>query len=99
MATAGTLRIFLTANAGGLQKGMHHGEAALESFQHHAEHMKHVVVEALAVVGVALGAEAFKHWIETSMEAVVQTAHLADRLGVTTEAITGLQYAASQFGI
>ncbi len=52
----------------------------------------------LAFAGIGLSVNALKNYVEGSLKAVAETGKLARRVGVTTEALTGLQYAAKLTG-
>jgi hypothetical protein len=60
--------------------------------------LKGAAVEFAAVLGVGVGLEAFKSFIERSMEGVEKMAQLSDRIGVSTTNLYGLKLEADESG-
>lgn len=110
MSTIGLIDLKMRADSGPFGKDIGKANKALDTLGKKTEETKSkfsnfaagmsTAAGALTAVGAALGiaaaASSLKDLAADGMQSVVSTTRLADRLGVTTEALIGLQHAASQ---
>lgn len=88
--TAGTLEIDIKAGIARLSQDMREAKnvvkESMESVNKSVELAKH----GLELLGLAWGVDQIKEWLHSNAEAVDANAKMADRLGITTEAMAGL---------
>src|SRR5690606_17259758 len=99
----GTLTIDLIAKTGGFEQGMSRAERSAERGSREIERRLQRVDKAfdririgVATTGVAI-AGAVGAWINSMSKSMDATLKMAQQIGTTTEALTGLRYAAQQF--
>lgn len=96
MAVIGSLNINLSVITAPLTKGLKQARGELAGF---AKAVTSPVAGLAALAGVGLSGAAFKSFVGGAMESIDVTTKLADRVGIATEALTGLQHAASLAGV
>lgn len=100
--TAASLNVKLTADTSGFSKGLKRGQREIQSFASSVTGsiggLKSAFVGLAAAVGVGLSANAFKNFVQGSLDAIDANAKMADRLGTSTENLVGLQHAAGLAG-
>jgi hypothetical protein len=103
MATIGSLVVNLGLASASFSSGLKSAQTSLSKFQSgiksFATSTTGILTGVAGAFGVALGASALKQFIGGQMEAIDQVAKLSDRLGITTEALVGLQHGADLAGI
>ncbi len=99
----GTLTIDLIAKTGGFEQGMSRAERSAERGSREIERRLQRVDKAfdririgVATAGVAI-AGAVGAWVNNMTKSMDATLKMAQQIGTTTEALTGLRYAAQQF--
>ncbi len=95
MATIGWIKVGASVETGGLQKGFRKAASEVSRF---GSSIAGAGAKLLAFAGIGLSVNALKNYVEGSLKAVAETGKLARRVGITTEALTGLQYAAKLTG-
>ena len=96
MATVGVIKIASEFSIAGLKKGADNAIGVLNKFQTQTSSVTAAVTGMAGVVAGAAGAYGIGALVKSSMEGIDSTARLADRLGVTTEDLSRLEYAAGQ---
>lgn len=100
--TAASLNVKLTADTSGFSKGLKRGQREIQSFASSVTgsigSLKTAFAGLAAAVGVGLSANAFKNFVQGSLDAIDANAKMADRLGTSTENLVGLQHAAGLAG-
>lgn len=81
--------------ASGIGEAMHHGA---EEVEESGKELKDVLKEGLETFVGYEGIKSLGEMVEHTMEATIQAKHLGDRLGITTEAVQSLGYAADVTG-
>lgn len=97
--TISKLSVLLSANVSGFTSGMRSAVAPLKSFTGQIASVGSKVIgfgSALTALAAGAGMTAL---VKGAMESIDVTAKLSDRLGITTEALTGLQHAADLSGV
>lgn len=98
MATAGSIVIDLLAKTGSFETDMNRARRKVNEFDNDLKGMIARLDRAsVALAGVAAAAAG---WVALTMQTVKTmdaTSKMADQIGVTTEALTGLRFAAQQF--
>lgn len=99
VTTVGGIDIAIGVNTDGLTSGMNKAKstvkAGVDSIQGAAESMKGY----LAALGAGLGVGAFAGWIKGAINAADETGKMAQKIGVATEEVAGLQLAFRQAGV
>lgn len=94
----GTLTLSLTAEIGGFVKGMDKAERQSDKWRKQVE--KDLKVAATAIAGLSAAAAAgLSALVMSSAKSADESRKLAQSIGLTTEAFTGLTFAASQNGV
>ncbi len=99
MSDLGTLSMVLTAKTGLFTAGMAKANAALGAFTKATAVARGAAFKFMAVIGPVIGVGGFALMTRNALNSIDATAKLADRLGTTTEAITGLGHAADLAGV
>jgi len=103
MATIGSLVVNLGLASASFSSGLKSAQSSLSKFQSgitsFATSTTGILTGVAGAFGVAIGANAMKTLIGGQMEAIDQVAKLSDRLGITTEALVGLQHGADLAGV
>lgn len=94
MAVIGNISIGIRADSKGLKKGLDSGMGSLRKFTNAVGSIGGMLGAAGIAVGVAKLVDGFKDMAAASVANIVNTTKLADRIGTTTKALSGLQYAA-----
>lgn len=92
----------LTGNVSGLAKSFGSALKPIAGVNRELMSLSGVYGKVSAIAGAglaALGAYSFTSLVKESLEAIDVNAKLSDRLGITTEALTGLQHAGDLAGI
>lgn len=98
MATIANLAVSLTARIGNFQKGFSKARKTVGKFTSDlARHAKTVARYGAALASVAAGAIGFM--VKRQFDFIDATTKTAEKLGLTTEALTGLQHAAELTGV
>ena len=98
MASIARLAVDLTLNTGKFRKGLTSANKRIQGFATStANAAKSVVKYGAALAAAAAGGMAF--FIKEQFTLIDQTAKLARTINTTTEALTGLQFAASISGV
>ncbi len=100
MATAfdQVLKLFITADGKGLSAGLQRATGELKNFGSSAQRAFSGVQSAFAALGVSLTAGAFAVGIKRTIDSMDALNDASKRLGVSTEALSALGYAAEQSG-
>lgn len=100
MPTAAKLQVLLTANTKPFTKGLASAGNSLQRFVKDVAGFALSPQGALLGLGVAAGvaAKSFAGMVKSAFDAVDASARLADRLGVSTEALESFRFAARQAG-
>lgn len=97
MATIGNISVSLTAKTAQFQTGLNRAKKMTRKFGQSLRSLgKRILKVGVAMAAVA--AAAIVYYTKKAMTAIDATAKLADRLGITTEALIGLQHAAKISG-
>lgn len=92
MATAGSIVVDLLMKTGSFETDTKRAEQRLKSMEKTVEQWS----RRIATAGVAAGA-AFAAWTVAMTKSMDATQKMAQQIGTTTEALTGLRYAVKQF--
>lgn len=95
MATIGKLNAIISANSAKFNDGMKSAAASMSSLASPIKSLNGL----LAGIGVGLSVAGITAFVKSSMDAIDTNAKLADRLGVTTESLAGMQLAADLAGV
>lgn len=71
----------------------------LQDMQRQMDRAANTFKAMAATIGVGLSVNAFKNWTLGAAQAAEQTKFFADRIGLTTEELTKLQFVGSQFNV
>ena len=99
MATIANLNVKLSANILGFTTGMRAALKPLAQFGKGISGATRSLTSFTGLAGGALTVGALTVFVKHSMEAIDTVAKLSDRLGISTEALTGLQHAANLAGV
>jgi hypothetical protein len=102
MATLGSLIVNVLANTSNFAKGMARARAELASFSGVSSRVKEATSGlngVLAAVGVGFSMHQVISGLNQTAEGIDNLAKSADRIGITTEALGGLQYGAGLAGV
>ncbi len=99
MATAGTLTIDLAAGVARLEAEMKKARKDVRGAMEGIEGAVSSVKTAFAGLAAAIGVGSFAVLIKNAMASIDVTAKLADRLGVASDKMAGLQHAADLAGV
>ena len=94
----GTISVSVKARTDKFRKGMRQSQSSIKAFGRAVA----TTTATVATFGLALGAAAaggLAFWVKRQAEAIDSTAKFADRIGITTEALGGLQHAAALTGV
>lgn len=91
MATIGWIKVGITTDTSGLVKGANESITAIDGLGSKLAGLGPMIAGGLA----AVGAYAFGTFVKGAMDAIDETRVFAERLGVSTEALSKLQYAGS----
>ncbi len=92
MPNIATLNTVFTATVDKFESGVHKAHQALEKF--HAAIFS--IEGALAVFGIGLGIHEAVHELESAMKSIDEVGKASDRLGVTTESLLAMRFAAKE---
>lgn len=95
MATIASLNIIFRGITGPLENATRSARKTLKGFQGSIFSIN----GALAGIGAGLSLNALKNSIHDTMESIDRVAKVSDRIGITTEALLGLQHAAGLAGV
>lgn len=98
-STIAKLNVMLLANIGGFASSMASAAKPLAGFASNVLSTSAKVTGLVSAITGLVGAGSLAALVHHSMEAIDTNAKLADRLGMTTEGLTGLQHAASLAGV
>src|SRR3982751_1593773 len=100
MATSiATLNVKLTASIGAFASSMASAAKPVASFASNVASASAKLSGWVSAISGLVGAGSIALLVHQSMEAIDANAKLADRLGITTESLTGLQHAANLAGV
>ena len=74
-------------------------QRSLRDMQNQMESAKRTLTGLVGALGVGLSAKAFKDWTKGAVDAAEATKFFADRIGLSVEELTKMQYVAGQFGV
>jgi hypothetical protein len=94
MAVIGTLLLNMKARAEGLQKGAKAARKTLGSIVDSVTSTQAALAGLGSAIGTGVAVSAFTEMAKAQAENIAYTTRLADRIGTTTEELSGLQYAA-----
>lgn len=94
-STIGTLKIEIEAGIARLERDMKQAARSVESASNSIKGAISGVQTAFAALAAVVGVGAFGALVRQSFEAIDANAKLADRLGITTQTLAGLQHAAN----
>lgn len=97
MPTVATIDVSLVAKAGRFVKGIDKAKRAVTSLVRKVPGLNAAFSKTGAIIG-GLAAGGLVVWANRTAKAIDANAKLADRIGITTEALVGLQHAADQTG-
>lgn len=95
MATIASLNIIFRGITGPLESATRSARKTLKGFQGSIFSLN----GALAAIGAGVSLNALKNSIHDTMESIDRVAKVSDRIGITTEALLGLQHAAGLAGV
>lgn len=95
MATVGSLNVVLTASSAKFTAGMKQAQSSVGSFVETVSSAKSALLGLAGALGIGLSVGAFAGMVKGSLEAIDSTKDLASQLGVTTDALTALNYTAT----
>ncbi len=96
MALIGNLTIGTRLNSKGLKKGADESKSILQSIGKQVSVLNTALAGIGAAVGIGFLVKGFTELTKSQIDSVSATTRLADRIGTTTEALSGLQYVARQ---
>lgn len=99
MATIAKLAVMLSANAASFTTGMSSASKVAKATASTIDGAFSKVAKVGALLGAIAGAGGLALLLNKTRENIDQTAKLSDRLGVTTEALIGLQHGANLAGV
>ena len=105
MANVAKMAVMLTANTRGFRKNMKRSTSALKRFTNSAKRMSATLGRAVRrgltvfAVGITVASVAMVALIRSSAKSIDLLAKWSDRLGITTEALSGFQFAAELGGV
>ncbi len=99
MATIGVIKIASEFNINGIKKGAASAVGALGKFKQSTASVASSVTGLAGVLTAAAGAYGISALVSSSLDAINTTRLLSERLGVTTESLSRLQYAANAAGV
>ena len=91
--------IDVVARTARLEKGLAKSNKDLKRFSRQAKSTANVLKSALGGAFAALSARAIFQYTSSILKAVDSTAKFADLIGISTEALTGLEFAARKSGV
>lgn len=95
----GQLEIQMLANMARLQADMDVAKRTVGSAMEHIDRMVGGAKAALMGLGAGLSVAAFSHWMRGAIEAGDETNKLAQKIGVATHEVAGMQLAFRQAGV
>lgn len=109
-SSLGTLSLDLIAKVGGFTAPLDRADRVmrqttrnidrnLQDMQRQMDRAANTFKAMAATIGVGLSVNAFKNWTLGAAQAAEQTKFFADRIGLTTEELTKLQFVGSQFNV
>ncbi len=109
-SSLGTLSLDLIAKVGGFTAPLDRADRVmrqttrnidrnLQDMQRQMDRAANTFKAMAATIGVGLSVNAFKNWTLGATQAAEQTKFFADRIGLTTEELTKLQFVGSQFNV
>ncbi len=93
------LNILLTGSASGLVSALAQGRSAAGEFGESVSSSFEHIGGILETVGIAISADAIGDFLKDASQRVGQLALSANELGVTTDALSRLQFAAKETGV
>jgi hypothetical protein len=94
MSKLGAIVVNLEAQTAAFTAGFKKAEEAIHSLEHELEALKGMAEKAFAFAGIEMGISAVKEWIMSAVDAGAAAYRLSSAMRMSTEALTGLQYAA-----
>ncbi len=98
MSTIASLAVSLSIQTAAFTAGLKKGGASLKNFVGSLSDMKGALASVGAAVGVGAAVNSLRELTSHSMEAIDVNAKMSDKLGISTEALIGLQHAAALAG-
>ncbi len=95
MATIGWIKVGAAVDTSLFKKGMDDMTSMTEKFKGTMEGLKGL----LEVIGITLGVRELSRWIGEAIHGTAEVKNLADRIGLTTEQLQKMSYAAKLSGI
>ena len=99
MATIGSLVVNLIAETSLFDSGLRKGQTSLKGFVADISKTQHSMMNFAKGVMAAAGVAGLGALVKKTMDSIETTSRLSDRLGMTTEDLISLQYAARQSGM
>lgn len=99
MATIGTLSLALKARTDKFNRGMKGAGRSVGMFGRQARSVSRIAMGLAGALGAVIGTRALVGFVKESFRAMDAAAKLADRINMTTEALTGLHHAANLTGL
>lgn len=97
--TVGGVIVNIGANIDGLTTGINNAKATVRSGVDSIQGAAQSMQGYLAAIGVGLSIGAFAGWIKGAIDAADETSKMAQKIGVATEEVAGLQLAFRQAGV
>jgi hypothetical protein len=98
-ASISTLSILLTGSAAGLVSAFAQGGQSADEFGQHISEVGSRVGEIFAGLGIAIGGEQVVEWLKDAAGRVGELSLKATELGISTESLSRLQFAAKETGV
>ncbi|MBN2019298.1 MAG: hypothetical protein JW749_03635 [Sedimentisphaerales bacterium] len=99
MATIGSLVVNLIANTSLFDSGMRKGQTGLKGFVASIDKTQRQVMGFAKAITAVAGMAGLTYLVKKTMDSIEATAQLSNRLGMATEDLISLQYAAEQSGM
>lgn len=96
---AGTLEIDIVAGLARLHSDMKEAHKTVKESMEGINKSVDLAKKGLELLGLAWGVSQIKEWLSANAEAIDANAKMADRLGITTEAMTGIRAASDLAGV
>ena len=98
MTTVATLTIEMAANVARLRQDMGQVRSSVDTTMSHVRKSAEAAAKALATIGVGLSVAGLMNWTRQAINAADETSKLAQRVGLLTKEVAGLQLAFRQAG-
>lgn len=96
---AGNIVIEMAANVARLRKDMEESRKTVESSMAGIKKAADIATKALGLIGIAMSASAFAGWIKSAIQAADEANKMAQKIGIATKDVAGLQLAFKQGGV